>query len=130
MKHKFSELTGDLLDAAVAKALGHRNLKLVNGEWRSLTEDGEMSPIAAFSENWAAGGPIIERERISIYYQCDWWVAGYRIHAENGRYYSEETGSDSASIEFYGATGASTDSPLVAAMRAYVASKLGEDVEL
>lgn len=130
MKHKVSELEGALLDAAVAKALGHRDLQLKNGEWRSRTEDGELSPIVAFSEDWAVGGPILEREEISTYFQCDWWVAGYRIHAENGRYYSEETGSDAASIEFYGATGASTDAPLVAAMRALVASRFGDEVDL
>lgn len=130
MKYKVSELEGALLDAAVAKALGHRDLQLKNGEWRSRTDDGELSPIAAFSDDWAVAGPILENEEISVYHQCDWWVAGYRIHAENGRYYSEETGSDSATIEFYGATGASTDSPLVAVFRAFVASKFGEEVDL
>jgi hypothetical protein len=114
MKHKVSELEGALLDAAVAKALGHRDLQLKNGEWRSRTDDGELSPIAAFSENWAAGGPIIERERIGLL-DC---LVGWEACA-----YSDQSNND-RDIEAYGRT------PLIAAMRAFVASKFGEEVDL
>lgn len=126
MKYKTAELEGALLDAAVAKALGHRDLQLKNGEWRSRTEDGELSPIAAFSTNWSAGGQIIERERIELEYfdtgaaagdpkwraNIDQWVDGWRTE------HLHEVAME------YGPT------PLIAAMRAFVASKLGEEVEL
>jgi len=119
-KHKVSELTGDLLDAAVAKALGHRNLKLVNGEWRSLTEDGEMSPIAAFSEDWSAGGPIIQANFIEVRNEDKFkpnWVAYIRVMvAWTGPGCPHHLGNG--------------PTPLIAAMRAFVASKLGEEVEL
>jgi hypothetical protein len=67
MKHKVSTLEGSLLDAAVAKAEG---LPLSN-EWkqgdscRVGTGEGDLRTFAP-STDWAHGGPIIERERISI----------------------------------------------------------------
>ena len=119
MKHKVSELEGALLDAAVAKALGHRDLQLKSGEWRSRTEDGEMSPVAAFSENWAAGGPIIERERITIvHFSGPPWGAFI--------WPGSEIWIDTDVDEAHGVGPTS----LIAAMRAFVASKLGEEVEL
>lgn len=118
MKHKVSELEGALLDAAVAKALGHRDLQLKNGEWRSRTEDGELSPIAAFSGNWAAGGPLIESEFIE--------TSGLPELAEPRRWSAWVIGcaGNDDDPEGIGPT------LLVAAMRAFVASKFGEDVDL
>jgi hypothetical protein len=56
------------------------------------------------SRNWALGGPIIEREGIDIY-QSGVWVAEMDCkHTTEG------------------------PTPLIAAMRCYVASKLGDDV--
>ena len=50
MKIRTSELTGAALDWAVAKAIG------------------EYKPMAVphYSTDWALGGPIIEREKISL----------------------------------------------------------------
>ena len=60
-----------------------------------------------YSSEWDYGGPIIERERIELEWSgSEWWA---RIWADN---------------DFKGST------PLIAAMRCYVASKLGEEVEL
>jgi hypothetical protein len=59
-----------------------------------------------FSTDWAQGGPIIEREGIDIY-QSGVWVAEM-----DGKHTTE------------GPT------PLIAAMRCYVASKLGDEVEV
>ena len=65
------------------------------------------------STNWAQGGPIIERGKITVDYRetFGWWVA-----YTNG----------STDYE-YGCTG---PTPLIAAMRCYVASKLGDKIEL
>ena len=57
------------------------------------------------STDWAQGGPIIEREGLTLTHQTDKWAA--------------QTDCDLFS---YGPT------PLIAAMRCYVASKLGEIV--
>ncbi len=59
------------------------------------------------SEDWAQGGLIIQRERIRLDPRGV-WVAGH----------------DSSNDEYLGAT------PLIAAMRCYVASKLGQEVEI
>jgi len=62
------------------------------------------------STNWAQGWPIIERERIATNYSAkrDCWFA------ENFLETCVEAGP----------------TPLIAAMRCYVASKLGEEVEV
>lgn len=125
MKHKVSELEGALLDAAVAKALGHRDLQLKNGEWRSRTEDGELSPIAAFSENWAAGGPISESAGIATWRNGDEWRAAHGQPDDRGWYSIEDGIIDCSWMD--GMRGATQ---LVAALRAFVASKFGEEVDL
>jgi hypothetical protein len=103
MKVKTSELSGAQLDWAVAKA---------EGRWDEL--DFEAVPPQfrgnmSYSTDWTLGGPIIEREKISLD-QC------YDTHllalSSDCRTYS------------LGAT------PLIAAMRVFVDSKLGEEVEV
>ena len=61
-----------------------------------------------FSTDWAQGGPIIEREGINLSS-----VAGITWCADGP-----------VSVGFYGPT------PLIAAMRCYVASKLGNEVDI
>jgi hypothetical protein len=100
MPMKTSELTGAALDWAVAKCEG------VLMRWERSTHDEaplEYSP----STDWAQGGPIIEREGLTITHQQNQWAAQ----------------TDDDLFEF-GPT------PLIAAMRCYVASKLGDEVEL
>jgi hypothetical protein len=98
---KTSELTGAALDWAVAKCEG------VLMRWERSTHDEaplEYSP----STDWAQGGPIIEREKIELFMRDEKWFA----------YSSLSTPED-----FYGET------PLIAAMRCYVASRQGEQQE-
>jgi len=61
------------------------------------------------SGDWMQGGPIIEREKVELFIRDEKWFA-----------YS----SNSTPEDFYGET------PLIAAMRCYVASKLGDEVEI
>lgn len=103
---KTSELTGAALDWAVAKC---------EGAW---VRDGIDDDCPEYSTDWAQGGSIIERELITILYvdpddeeplvSEDCWTAGVPF-AETG--YTAQT-------------------PLIAAMRCYVASKLGDDVDI
>ena len=109
MKIKTSELQGPALDWAVAKCeeLGIRRLS--GGEF--LLADGDFwFP----STDWAQGGPIIEREKISVMFSFD---LGVWVSAIGELWVPEEGG-------VHGPT------PLIAAMRCYVASKLGEEVEV
>lgn len=73
------------------------------------------------STEWAHGGQIIERERIGVHPSHDgswralndaWMDQGSELHADP----EDARGAGST--------------PLIAAMRAFVASKLGEEVEL
>ena len=97
---KTSELIGPTLDWAVAKCEG----------WNVSVDEFLRSQLAnskfAYSTVWAKGGPIIEREGITLTACNGAWEATYR------GYFG------------YGPT------PLIAAMRCYVASKLGAEVEI
>ena len=103
---KTSELTGAALDWAVAKCEGYFDIGMAS------VHDG-VTDVFYFprwqpSTDWSQGGPILEREGIDL--QCqndDLWAADLGLEAC-----------------IYGAT------PLIAAMRCYVASKLGDEVEL
>lgn len=105
MKVKVSELTGPALDWTVAGAEGNY----------SIFYDCGYGEIWAPSTDWAQGGPIIEREKIELRYH-DVIVAGI--------WYRDGIGSDECSHKAIGPT------PLIAAMRCYVVSKLGEEVEI
>lgn len=106
MKHRVSDLEGALLDAAVAKADG----------WDYMRPPAELQGFAP-SRSWVGGGPIIERERISVIFDSG-WQAGFDADVINMDY----------GLDMKHAQGGPT--PLIAAMRAYVASKLGNEVEL
>jgi len=132
MKHKVSELEGALLDAAVAKArgmapyFGNSPPDRPNPDSEQLWRDLDGWPVDRFSTEWGAGGPIIGRELIAVSAhvydngpaQCCCWVAAVAIYGMFDVHYSHPP------KRWYGAT------PLIAAMRAYVASKLGEEIDL
>ena len=102
---KTSELNEAALDWAVAQCEG-----LIGGDSLDIgfIKEGGYTP----STNWAQGGAIIERERISVALERgEPWAA-----------WSKAAFRDDAEAFGYGIT------PLVAAMRCYVASKLGDDV--
>jgi hypothetical protein len=125
MKHKTSELSGALLDVAVAKAEGliwdgvverMRVLDLPTSDEYTDEFISVCGPDRKFkrfspSSDWAHGGPIIDRERISLLHS-DNHPSGYPWMALKG------------SASGHGLTAQ------VAAMRAYVAHKLGDEVEL
>lgn len=111
---KTSELTGAQLDYWVAKAMG---LPLRADVWHG---DGVFvghgsGGLASFapSTDWTQGGPIIEREQISIGY-------GDQGGRERGGWTAFVHEVDGLEFDF--------ESPLVAAMRAFVASKFGENL--
>ena len=97
-----AELIGDALDWAVAICEG---VSLEEG----LTDDEKCST------DWAQGGPIIERELIAIEYAV-------MIDGE-----SLWTARSKKTAEPRGALG---QTPLVAAMRCYIRSKLGDEVKV
>lgn len=101
---KTSELTGAALDWAVSKCEYTKPVQ-IGGSTVMVFKDVPFDYHP--STNWAQGGVIIEREWISLFINGDdRWVASTGIKA------------------------AVADTPLVAVMRCYVASKLGDDIEL
>lgn len=126
-RYKVSELDGELLDAAVALAEGFE-LRLSHG--RILADQGDKSDVPRrYSSNWVVGGPIIERELIAVIYMTGFhesagcWCA---FVPGKGPY---DAGSELIEAFDFNADGKG-DSMLIAAMRAYVASKFGDEVEL
>lgn len=111
MKIKTSELSGIALDWAVAKA---NNIPVVISSGLVAIEDdgGFWLTVYSPSSDWSQGGPIIERERMII-----WPDNGTNKGSEG---WEAELGN----CWFTGPT------PLIAAMRCYVASKMGEEVEV
>lgn len=147
MKHKTSTLEGALLDVAVALAkndwiyatsessdpwlLGVKAYADALPCWFTQEGDAMVSYAEphpkAYSTDWEHGGPIIDRELIATFFVHDAWVAGYDIRAEEGRHWSDIS-VDAPRIEVD--HGASGPTPLIAAMRAYVASTFGDEVEV
>lgn len=137
---KTSELTGAALDWAVAKCEGEDYSPVP-----TFSGLGFEYPATNYSTDWAQGGPIIEREKISIIRLEDDSVTD-----DNGDYcgripvygavigeYFEEDQLRSSYGEAWGeiiyigyelVTKGQT--PLMAAMRCYVASRLGDDIDL
>lgn len=102
---KTSELTGAALDWAVTKCEGFDH-EVTSSEWG----------MWGWATDWSQGGPIIERERIAIGFD------GYDDIDSALPIWSACKYVDG--FERYGPT------PLIAAMRYYVASKLGDDVDV
>ena len=129
MKHKVSELEGALLDAAVAKAEGiawridpEKDWCVTPHEARALNRRaGDFNTLWQPSSEWSQAGPIIDREQISLKSPDELgdrdgkeWEADMSVRHEDG-------------AECFSGSG---PTPLIAAMRAYLASKFGEEVEL
>ena len=125
-KIKVSKATGVVLDRMVAMC--------TYPEWDDAQIDANITDIGdgegAFnpSTDWSQGGPITERENISLsrnlsndevstnvfHLNPTDWLAQLDYSALLHRYSHSATGP----------------TPLIAAMRCYVASKLGDDVEV
>ena len=121
MKIETSELIGAALDWAVAKCEAEKDVLYCQQQYGRLlvriagnheTTDSEW--LYSPSTNWAQGGPIIEREKILADFDNGWsFETPWRCAVSINRYdlYDGET-------------------LLVAAMRCYVASKLGDVVDI
>lgn len=115
-----SELTGEKLAEWVARAQGWR-IDSEGGYLLCWTTVGVGRSFSQFGYrpdlNWVEAGPIIEREEICI---------------EPHAHFIEENGDTQwRAVIYYNAGesyGVSGPTPLIAAMRAYVASKFGDAV--
>ena len=104
MKIKTSELQGAALDWAVAKACNYE----FNGHWFKPSTD------------WSQGGPLIAAHRVEFYAQIDEYTA--TVASENCQHCLE----CGCVIE----GGVNGPSHLIAACRAIIAAKLGDEVDV
>jgi len=141
--YKVAELTGALLDAAVAECgewkTAHEHFPTMTLDptfsgWFMVKDDltGNQACLLkprngmrqdpqhySPSTNWAIGGPIIERERITVEHHLS--AADGPNLCDDGQAWCAMFDQETTA---YGPT------PLVASMRCFVASRLGETVEL
>ena len=125
MKIRTQDLTGPALDWAVAKAEDNEDCR---DPYVTRTRDGmetyvKVTTFSGYeadwepSADWSQAGPIIERDKITLDYDFDGqglslWTA--RKYAFDGTLLWAEFG----------------DSPLIAAMRCFVASRLDDEIDI
>lgn len=118
-----AEATGPALDWLVAKCEGHKPVFTRHWVTPSHPEDPRRVCVPAPSwvqpfepsTNWAQGGPIIEREAHNLFKHNGGtqWCCACNVPRD----------------EYTAIVTADGPTPLIAAMRCYVASKLGDTVE-
>lgn len=130
---KVSEATNTQLDWLVAKCEGlnpntdyyaPKRFGLFSG-WREA--DGFGYAIKNYTADWSQMGPIIEREgiNISVHYQDDALSNDMVQIGWNGNLWNSSVPGTSGFLQWaYGPT------PLIAAARCFVVSKLGDTVEV
>ena len=111
---------GSVLDWMVAKCKGTPAVRMFENSKGFRVYENESMKMQGInfapSTNWSQGGPIIEREKIELIPPKDeddneWMAVWYKCEdAEAGI----QVGT----------------SPIIAAMRCYVASKLGDEVDI
>ena len=107
-----SNIVGTALDWAVAKCEESYGRDSSN----QFLRDKRIGFTTKYSENWSQGGPIIDREKIGF----NWVVSNY-LHVMGC--WSAHIPQTNGKI-LYGPT------PLIAAMRCYVTSRIGEFIEI
>ena len=116
MKVKTTNLFDTPLDWAVAKCLGVTPIavrKNYSEGWLLYSHPNATIPLE-YSSKWSQGGPIIEREKISVELKPHgYWMASFQNN------YADEK-------EFLSLG----PTPLTAAMRCFVASLLGDEVDI
>lgn len=117
MKIKTSELTGRALAWAVDTVADCR-MEIQHTKNVVILSPGvpRTTPWAP-QENWAQGGPIIERRKITLRTNAcvpGHWAAFIDFGGSNTNVKARQSGP----------------TPLIAAMRCFVASKLGDEVEI
>ena len=127
MKIKVSEASGPVLDWMVAKCEGrtYRYFTTHGGDYNGWTTGPHY---LHYSTDWSQGGPIIEREEIEIV---------NIVHVFQGQHLRWRKSVLRPKFTFQNYTSRMTEpveaigpTPLVAAMRCFVASKLGDEVDV
>ena len=143
MKKKTSELSGVVLDYVVATCEGFTPIS--DGISWIIEGNDIYKQLPKYSTGWGQGGPILERESISIirldnksipdsngFWQGKYisrWAAVIGDQHSMSHVYGPQ-GDDYGDCYAVEATAIVGETPLIAAMRCYVARKLGDEVEV
>jgi hypothetical protein len=129
MKIKTADLIGPALDWAVAQCEGKNGVLHDDGITRCIviaSASGVYKGTYQPSINWSQGGALVEREGINLFKhnklnesQPDVWCAHKVVPRPN-----MEGSFNSCALALDGPT------PLIAAMRCVVASRLGDEVDV
>ena len=127
---KTSELIGPALDWAVAKCEGYTDLRMNPHRYAAFLimtpPRAEYGPVQLadldYSTNWELSGPIIDREKISLLRYGDSFTTTWTALAYCDAHYIDLCAGDGS--------GSEGPTALVAAMRAYVSSRLGDNVDV
>ena len=113
MKIKTADLIGPALDWAVAKCESVEVEYINDGVTRCLLRY-HHSPVYRPSVDWTISGPLIERERIEVgpTFSGTVWIANYSNKPIGKKGWS------------------SGPTPLIATMRCFVESRLGDEVDV
>jgi len=104
---KTADLTGAALNWAVAKCEGYTEFVFWHTGAVTTRYPNGVTVNHNYSTDWAQGGPIIEREKLDLYRYAGYWGAHHPFgNGEEG------------------------PTPLIAAMRCFVASKLGDEIDI
>ena len=118
MKIKTADLKDLALNWAASVAEGYQAV-YANGSISPVFKPREAVVELAslrYSTDWAKSGPIIDREKINLVYRPD-------INCSSGEVFPRWI----SSVVTYGAEG---PTPLIAAMRCFVASRMGDEVDV
>lgn len=120
MKIKTAELEGAALDWAVGCILYGPEQLYFEHDGKLCFQSRRWNP----STNWSQGGPIIEREGISLepLKEGDGWCACFGCTVHDFLLWDQPYNADAAYGEGF--------TPLVAVMRCFVASRLGDEVDV
>jgi hypothetical protein len=119
---KTSELTGTALDWAVATAEGYSDYDTAMGRLLAPRKEYGWVDLCNldYSTSWSLAGPIIERELIQLSPQIN---GRYKGQWAAHMWRENKTGALVPNT-MYGPT------PLIAAMRCFMAAKLGDEIDV
>ena len=125
MKIKVAEATGPVLDWMVAYASGAMTNDPELRTAANFLEHQERYPKHCYQRYWAQGGPIIERAKIHLLspygaHPIPSLAKSWLAHCLKAPHLADGWGP----AKGHGPT------PLIAAMRCFVTSKLGDEVEV
>ncbi len=112
--------------------VGENGYKRAPTHQEARTLYGAGAPAFSYTTSWAQSGPIIDREKVALRHSNDKWYAIYSSNLGNGEraqwceytWVSVRPNEKAKRQRFSGPT------PLIAAMRCYVASRLSDEVDV